>query len=309
MHFKKAIAMFRHALVKKIKFLEDLVGHILVVRLIGRTFHEMSADDATHMAAGVAYYVLFSLFPLILGLIAVLSFFVDDATAQTQLTDWISDFLPGSEELVVSNIDAVVAFRGALGIFALVGLFWSGSAVFGAITRAVNRAWDVVENRPFYVTKMRQLTMAVATGMLFAVSLTMATVVRTAGNITTAEVPGIQSFVNTGSLVLLQGGSFALMLTIFLLLYKYLPNTKTYWRYVWPGALVGALLFELAKNAFIFYLNSFTSFENVYGSLAPVVAMLLWAYISSLILILGAELSSEYGRLKSGVERGVLIHQ
>ena len=307
--FRESLIKYRHTLATNANYARDLIGHIFVVRLLARTLHEMSADDATHMAAGVAYYMLFSLFPLILGLIAVLSFFVDDATAQTQLTGWISGFLPGSEELVVSNINAVVAFRGALGLFAVVGLFWSGSAVFGAITRAVNRAWDVVDDRPFYVTKLRQLMMAVATGILFALSLTMAAVVRTAGIITTTEVPGLQPLINTGSLAMLQIGSFLLVLVIFLLLYKYLPNTKTYWSYIWPGALLGASLFELAKNLFLFYLNSFASFENVYGSLAPVVAMLLWAYLSSLILILGAELSSEYGRLKRGVERGVLIHK
>ena len=306
---KESMGMFRHALAAKAKYVDDLIGNILVVKLLARTFREMSADDATHMAAGVAYYVLFSLFPLMLGLIAILSFFVDDATAQSQLTAWISGFLPGSEDLVVKNIDAVVSFRGALGLFAVLGLFWSGSAVFGAIARAVNRAWDVVDNRPFYVTKARQLGMALATGMLFAVSLTMATVVRIAGRITAAEVPGVQSLVSTGSLVVLQAGSFLLMLTIFLLIYKYLPNTKTYWRYIWPGALLGASLFELAKSAFMYYLNTLTTFENVYGSLAPVVALLMWAYISGLILILGAELSSEYGRLKRGVERGVPIHQ
>ena len=307
--FRESLIKYRHTLATNANYARDLIGHIFVVRLLVRTLHEMSADDATHMAAGVAYYMLFSLFPLVLGLIAVLSFFVDDATAQTQLTGWISGFLPGSEELVVSNINAVVAFRGALGLFAVVGLFWSGSAVFGAITRAVNRAWDVVDDRPFYVTKLRQLMMAVATGILFALSLTMAAVVRTAGIITTTEVPGLQPLINTGSLAMLQIGSFLLVLVIFLLLYKYLPNTKTYWSYIWPGALLGASLFELAKNLFLFYLNSFASFENVDGSLAPVVAMLLWAYLSSLILILGAELSSEYGRLKRGVERGVLIHK
>ena len=88
---------------------------------------------------------------------------------------------------------------------------------------------------------------------------------------------------------------------LFLLIYKFMPNTKTYWRYIWPGAIVAAVLFEVTKNVFIIYVNRFANFENVYGSLAPVIAMLLWAYVGSLILILGAEISSEYGRLRRGV--------
>ena len=90
---------------------------------------------------------------------------------------------------------------------------------------------------------------------------------------------------------------------IFLLIYRFMPNTKTYWRYIWPGAIVAAVLFESAKNLFLTYVDQFANFENVYGSLAPVIALLLWAYVSSFILILGAELSSEYGRLRRGVRR------
>ena len=120
-------------------------------------------------------------------------------------------------------------------------------------------------------------------------------------------IPGLSFPSETLGRIVLQGVSFGLILVIFLLLYKLLPNTKTYWQYIWPGALVGAALFELLKNLFLIYVNSFSNFENVYGSLAPVIALLLWAYVSSFILILGAELSSEYGLLKSNTQRGTLI--
>ena len=73
------------------------------------------------------------------------------------------------------------------------------------------------------------------------------------------------------------------------------------------GRSVAAVLFEITKDLFILYLNSFSNFENIYGTLAPVVALLLWTYVSGLILILGAELSSEYERIKQGRKRGVLF--
>ena len=132
--------------------------------------------------------------------------------------------------------------------------------------------------------------------------------VRLAGRLSDSDVVGVGLLVNVGSKVLLQGTALLLTIIIFLLIYKLMPNTKTHWRYIWPGAVVAGVLFELAKYFFIFYLERFTSFENVYGGLAPVIVMLLWTYLSSLILILGAELSSEYGRLRRGVDRGVLIH-
>ena len=284
-----------------------------IVALVVRTMHEMSDDDATHMAAGVAYYAVFSVFPLLLGLIAILSFsgILESETAQARFTDFTSDYLPGSEELINSNIDSnvdtVLRLRGVFGVVSIVGLIWSGSAIFGALVRAVNRAWDVHRDRPLLKSKPRQMAMALAVGVLFLLSLSAATFVRIAGRFENSDQPAVEFLVNLGGQVVLQGTAYLLTLITFLLIYKFMPNTKTYWRFIWPGAAFAAVLFELAKNLFIVYLNRFASFESVYGGLAPVIILLLWAYVSSLILILGAELSSEYGRLRSGVGRGVLL--
>ena len=86
------------------------------------------------------------------------------------------------------------------------------------------------------------------------------------------------------------------------------PNCKTYWRYVWPGALIAAILFEVAKGIFIWYLDNLATYDQVYGSVTSVMSLLLWMWVSALILIMGAEISSEYGRMKEGVDRGQLIH-
>ena len=280
---------------------------MLIVMLVLRTLQEMSDDDATHMAAAISYYALVSLFPLTLGLIAIMSF-VQDAPSPDTITSWVTSFLPGSENLVKVNIEAVLAVRGTIGVFAVLGLFWAGSAIFGGITRSINRAWDVHTDRPLYLSKARQLIMAVLTGLLFMFSTSITTFLRVYERFASINFPFGDMLVSSTSLVILHASSFVLVLAVFLMLYKYMPNTKTYWRYIWLGALVAAILFETTKNLFILYLNTFTNFANIYGTLAPVVALLLWTYLSGLILILGAELSSEYGRIRRGIERGVLLH-
>ncbi len=287
----------------------DRVRRYFVVELIVRTSKEMSEDDVTHMAAGVAYYALFSIFPLLLGLISVLGFFLDSTETQAKLVEFTSGFLPGSEQLISDNIDGVLGLRGALGFFSLVGLLWSGSAMFGALNRAINRAWDIHTDRPIYIGKPRQLLMAIGVGVLFALSVSSATVVRTAETLSRFDVPVLSFLVDTGGRVMLQVLSLGLTIPIFLLVYKFMPNTRTYWRYIWPGALVAAVLFEIAKNLFILYLERWSSYQSVYGSIAPVIVLLLWAYVSSLIVLLGAEICSEYERLKHNVERGVLRHR
>lgn len=277
-------------------------GRVFVANLLIRTFQEMTTDDSTHMAAGVAYYAFLSLFPLLLGATVILSFFVDSENVENSISTFSNQYIPGSTDLVVTNIEAVLRLRGAFGVVAILGLLWSGSAIFGAINRAVNRAWDVRRDRPVYIGKPRQLLMAIAFGGLFLLSLSAASAARLA-----SELTGLGDLYDQFSRFVLQGISLALTFAIFLLIYKFMPNTKTYWRYIWSGALVGAILFEIAKNVFIIYLDNFANFENVYGALAPVLGLLFWAYISSLILIFGAELAAEFGRLVRGVDRGVLI--
>ncbi len=300
--------LLRYVVAVSTRPVRDWLGRRLVVMLLVRTVREMSDDDATHMAAGVAYYTLFSLFPLLLGLIAVMSLFLEPQDIQARLTDFSADYLPASDDLIDNNLDAVLRARGALGLFAALGLLWSGSAIFGAVSRAINRAWDVHVDRPFFVSKPRQLGMALGVGLLFFVSVSIVALVRTTGRLADLDMPGLAALIERALPWVLQGVSLAMTVMMFLLMYRFMPNTKTYWRYIWPGAVIAGCLFELGKNLFVVYLGRFASLENVYGTLTPVIVLLLWTYLSSLILIFGAELSSEYGRLRSGVARGVLMH-
>ena len=275
-----------------------------------RVIKEMGDDDATHLAAGVAYYAIFSLFPLLLGMLAISGLLATSESVGPSFISYVTDNLPGSEELVSQNVDQVVQYRGVLGVGAIIGLLWSASAVFGAINRSVNRAWDVHQNRPFYIAKPIQIGMALLVGVIFLVSTSATSIIEVLPN--TDEdlgLPGQSVFLSLGlASVAVRAVPLALNLLLFLLIYRFVPNCKTYWRYIWPGALVAAVLFELAKGLFIWYLDNMASFQQVYGSLTSVMVLMFWIYISALILILGAEISSEYGRMRSGVERGNLIH-
>ena len=148
-----------------------------LVLLVWRVFKEMGDDDATHLAAGVAYYAVFSLFPLLLGLLANSGYVLASETIAQSFLSYVTGYLPGSEDLVAQNVSGVVQFRGVLGIGAVVGLLWSASAVFGAISRAVNRAWDVPHGRPFYIAKPLQIGMAFVVGIIFLISTSATSVI------------------------------------------------------------------------------------------------------------------------------------
>jgi membrane protein len=172
--------------------------------------------------------------------------------------------------------------------------------MFGAVERAANRAWDIHRDRPFPIRKLRDIAMALGTGILFSLSLGSTAIFSILSDM---DLPGAGAASNYGAKFL----AFLLSLLIFMVIYKFLPNTKTFWRYIWPGALLAAVLFEIAKILFVFYLSHFADYESVYGSLASVIALLFWIYISAFILILGAEFGAEYGRMREGVGRGVLL--
>ena len=306
---RRAVERFSDRINRRYGGIVSRIRQYFIVELTVRTIRELSEDDVSHMAAGVAYYALFSIFPLLLGLIAVLSFVLESSDTQARVVDLTSDFLPGSEQFLEDNVSSIVRLRGALGVFSLLGMLWSGSAMFGALNRAINRAWDIQTDRPIYIGKPRQLLMALSVGVLFAISVASATVVRTAEDLSNFEAPVLSFFVETLGQVLLQALSFGLIVLIFLLMYKLMPNTRTYWKYIWPGAVVAGVLFEVSKNLFILYLDRWSSYQSVYGSIAPVIVLLLWTYVSSLIVLLGAEICSEYERLKHNVDRGVLRHR
>lgn len=285
---------------RKQTLVEERLLRIRAVALVVRTVREVGADDASHMAAGVAYYAILSLFPLLLGLIALLGLFLPSEDVQAQLFDFFERNLPGAIDVLERNIEQVIELRGAIGLVSLVLLFWSASAMFGAVSRAINRAWDIHRDRPFHVRKLRDLAMALGTGALFFLSLGATSVFSILREI---DVPGFGIAADVGGRLL----GFLLSLAIVLILYKFIPNTKTFWRYVWPGALLAAVLFEIGKALFVLYLERFATYESVYGSVASVIILLVWIYVSAFILILGAELSAEYGRMREGVSRGVPI--
>jgi membrane protein len=267
------------------------------VILAWRVIQEMAKDDATLLAAGIAYYFFFSLFPLLLGLLAITGMVFKSEALQQDFLDFITKNLPGAAGFVERNVKDIVRFRGVLGVGAIVGLFWSASAVFGAISKAVNRAWNIQQDRPFYVAKPRHLGMALVVLVLFLISTVITTVIRALAH-QELVLPGLAAFLelSVGQLSL-RTVSWIITFGIFLLIYRFVPNCKTYWRYVWPGAVIAAVLFELGKSGFIWYLEKFANYTQVYGSLTSIIVLLLWAYISSLILILGAQVSSETEKL------------
>ena len=267
-----------------------------IIQLMVRTVKQLGQDNASDMAGSIAYYGILSIFPLLLGVISILGFFLPSETVQRQVFQFVEANLPASVDLVEQNISHIIRLRGTVGIASLLGLFWSGSVIFGAIGRVMNRAWDIQKQRPFYIRKLRDITLALATSILFFLSLGFTSF---SAMIPLTELRVMETLTVLVSRLL----GFLIIFAVFSLIYMFMPNIKTPWRYIWPGALFAAILFETVKSLFIYYLANFASYELVYGSLASVIVLLVWVYLSAYILIIGAEFSSEYSRMYSSSGR------
>ena len=266
--------------------------------LSGGVIRDFSRHDGTHMAAGVAFYAVFSLFPLVLGTIAVAGFFVSSGSVQAGLLDFLNEQIPGlgDSDIIRGNIQGLVQARGALGIASIIGLFWSGRAVFGAVHRVVNRAWNVTEPHHFLVQQLVQIGIGLTFGFIFLLSIGLSTF----GRIVANETPVLST---SGAFQTLWQTLFTLVplvlsTTLFLAIYRFVPDTKVSWRYVIPAAVISGALFEGSKALFVWYLDSFGSFDRVYGSISTVVVLMVWTYVSSIILVVGAEIASEYSLMR-----------
>jgi membrane protein len=280
----------------------DRLLKITAAQLIYRTLKGAGDHDAAQRAAGVAYYAILSLFPLLLGLISVFGFFLPSINLQDALLKFIGDNLPGSTDFFRENIVNTVKLRGAAGVVSVVLLFWGASALFSSVSLAINRAWDIRQyRRHFFIRKASELGMALSTGILFLLSVGATTAISILRGIFNLPVARLL-IVDVGTRL----AAFLLIFAAFLLLYKLIPNARTHWRYVWQGALLAAVLFEIARTAFIFYLEKFANYQLIYGSITSIIALLVWIYYSAFIMILGAEFTFQYDRLRQPAAAGVI---
>ena len=255
-----------------------------VVRQVVETIRQIQRDDVTLMAAGVAYYAILSLFPLTLLLLGILRLFLDSESARANLENFFSVYLPDSVGFVDQIARQSAGASSALGIVGFVGLLWGGTAMLSALSRAMNRAFGVTDDRPFY--KQRPLTILLGLAVIgaFALSVFGSAALESVSRFS-VPIIGELAWVQVLARLL----PLAVSVATFMLIYKILPATAVKWSNVVPAAILAAVLFETAKVLFLIYVNRVASFE-VYGGMTLLVVLLVWSYFSALVVLIGAEL-------------------
>jgi membrane protein len=274
--------------------------------LLGRAFsflkqtaQEFLQDKGPQLGAALAYYTVFSLAPLILVLLAIVGviFRDDPAGAWNKITQQMSYFLDPSAVQVVQNIAQKASQPGKTTVATIIGIavaLFGASGVFGQLQDALNTIWDV-KAKPargiWGFLRNRFLSFAMVGGVCFLllVSLTLESLLKGFSHYVQSVLPG--GFVVAMTVYLIF--DFAVIILLFAMIFKFLPDATIQWRDVWIGAIITAILFGVGKWLLGLYLGSGAA-GSAYGPASSLITLLLWVYYSSQILLFGAEFTQVY---------------
>jgi membrane protein len=261
--------------------------------ILWRTYEEFNNDRVMSVAAGVTYYALLALFPALGALVAIYGLFADPTTIQDHLSA-LSGVLPGGALDIVREQVIRIASQGGgtLGFAFIFGLglsLWSANAGMKAVFDALNIVYDEEEKRSFIQLNLRSLTFTLAA--IGFILLALAGIV---------VLPIVLDFVGLGSGIewLLAIARWPVLLAAVVaglaVLYRYGPSRdKPEWKWVTPGGIVASVLWLAGSMLFSWYVANFGSYNETYGSLGAVIGFMTWIWISSIIVLLGAEINAE----------------
>lgn len=261
--------------------------------LLNRTYKDTLEDDAFGLAAQLAYYFFLALFPAILCVLALASFF----PLQNFTDDMVSSvgrFVPDEMLAVIRDQMVRLSEGNHGGIFSigLIGAIWSSSAAMVAIINAMNKAYDIEETRPWW--KVRVIAIGLTIGLAVFIVLSFGLIVAgpQLADWFAAQYGFGAMFVWTWK-ILQWPIAFALVATGIGLIYYLAPDAEQDWVWITPGSLLATMLWLLGSLAFRYYVVNFGNYEGTYGAVAGVILLMLWFYLSGFVIVLGAEVSAE----------------
>ncbi|SDI90343.1 membrane protein [Paenibacillus naphthalenovorans] len=258
-------------------------------------------DDVPAMGAQLTYYLILSFFPFLIFVIAVLSF------TDLHTRDGIGSLAQIMPDTSIQLIQSVLqemdgSNSGSLLSLGLAAALWSASNGVNAVIKALNKAYDEEENRPYW--KVRGIsvlfTVILAMGILF--TFIMLVFGRLIGEAlySFSLMPGsFETFWRIGQFAI----PLVVMVIVFALLYRYTPNLRLTFREVLPGAVFATLGWVVTSLLFSFYVNNFGSYTKTYGSIGGIIVLLMWLYLSSMIIVLGGEMNAVLHCHKEGKRR------
>jgi membrane protein len=253
---------------------------------------EFVRDRGHRDAAQIAFFAVLSFIPLAMLLVGGFGVFFDDEEIRTRVVQVIFDNVPLSQDAdrgrLERTVDDALDNTGRLGPISVVLLIVAASGVMGALRHAINQAWDIHTRPPLVRRKLLDLALVLGSATLVVFLLSIS-----------ATREAADDLGEEGWTVDLVGDALPFVFTVgvVLFLYRVLPSPRPRTREIWPGAVVAAALISLTRGALDLYFEYLADFGALYGSLGALMALFIFVYAVSLILVFGAEYASEWSRL------------
>ena len=264
--------------------------------LAERVWSEIKKDEVFGRAAQLSYYFLLALFPLLIFLTSFIGVVIGSGTGlRHSLFNYLGQVMPAAAlQLVETTISEIANASGGGKIsFGILAALWAASNGMGAITQALNVAYDVNETRPWWKQRLVAVGLTIALSLLIITALVM---VLYGGRLADA-VAGHFGFGNAFTLIwkVLQWPIvLAFMLISFALIYYWAPDLRDQaWMWVTPGSVIAVAVWIVISFGFRFYLHFFDSYSKSYGSLGAVIVLMLWLYLTGVAVLIGGEINSE----------------
>ena len=274
-------------------------GAFLFTWLKETFLHTFYRDNCSLMAAAISFYAILSVIPLFLVFMSISGFVLHSSKQALQavlVLLWRTS--PTSIADGFKVITGLMEQKAVFGIIGILGSVWAASRIFSAVEDSMNTVWKVEKGRSYWHSKFLTMLLVPVTVLIMLSSLAFTALYTLAKNI---EIPFIglklsqAPWISQISVVFLP---LVLGVGMFFLTYKIIPNRKVSWQAALIGALCASGLWEIAKYLFDIYIKHYGNFQKMYGSFATIVVMLIWVYYSAYILLIGAEIGSNYEETK-----------
>jgi YihY family inner membrane protein len=263
--------------------------------MVAHALHQFHENDLFTSAAAMSYFGLMALFPALLLLLAI----SNKLAAGSQMLAHAVDVYPGSAKFLRDTIGGFSSLGFSAIATCVVLVFWAGSWVFAVIERALNRIWGAM-SRTFWHGRLLTVGMVGSVGVLLSISVLVTSVLvamrEIANRLSPRQLEHYTLLTSVGSAfwqVVFFAASYVVTVALFVLIYRFMPRAAVTVRDTLPGAILAGVLWEIAKYIFATSLHYF-HYDQIYGSVGAVVAVLTWSYVSSLILLFGAQLTKVF---------------
>jgi membrane protein len=266
-------------------------------RILLSTAKGFQKDEVTTRAAAMTYFGIFSLFPLLLVLMAMAGFALQsNEAAREQIMSLIVGLLPEGQQELRKVIQSVIEAKGTASLVGLLSLLWAALGWFQVIDDNINVIWGISTDRSFIKSKLFALAMVVAIGGVAGLSFLATAAINLLEQFTQA-IPGSAALWQA----LVSVVSFLAIASVLFVLYRYTPRRRVYFADIWPAALLTAAVWEITRRLLALYLER-TDMISGYGPIGAAMALLFWLYVVGIIILGGAELAYAIAKERRHVE-------